>query len=305
MRASVGGHLEVCQALVNAKALVDVMNILGHTALRLAVTHGQHAVINTLVSCESDLTHHKGEVSLLGLAAQLGFPEVATALLEAGADPNEASVLNNVNWTPLLQACRHESHAVTTVLLAYGADPDEVSGATAASPTTLAARNGDSVALKTLLRAGAAVQMIDGAGYTPLMRAVQGGHLECVRCLLRCKAQADSPKDAYSRTALSLALAVEDPLLQSALLQALVCPLDESEEDSEWAGVDILGNKMIARQKLLARKFERVVKNALKGMREATVRGFRRAMRFMVAERKFQGGIVNNGIALELSLIHI
>jgi len=57
------------------------------------------------------------------LAAQEGYPEIAAALLQAGADPN-LSARDDKGWTPLLHASAAGHGDIVQLLLQRGADPN-------------------------------------------------------------------------------------------------------------------------------------------------------------------------------------
>ena len=85
--------------------------------------------------------------------------------------------------------------------------------------TTLAwaARQGDGDAVKALLACGADPNHKDIAGSTPLHASVYAGAPECLRLLLNAKADVDV-KDNFGRTALTVAVQVEDQTDFSELL---------------------------------------------------------------------------------------
>ncbi len=64
-----------------------------------------------------------GEPTALHVAVENGRTDVASLLLEAGADPNHPSDMYD-GWTPMLLAAGRESRDLVTLLLAHGAQVD-------------------------------------------------------------------------------------------------------------------------------------------------------------------------------------
>jgi ankyrin repeat protein len=112
----------------------------------------------------------------LGLAAFFGHRDAARLLLDAGANPNQAS-RNALHVTPLHSACSAGHAAVAELLLQRGADSNagESNGMT---PLHTAAGTGNREIAALLLHAGAdrAAQSHDGR--TPAAVARQYGHPE-------------------------------------------------------------------------------------------------------------------------------
>ena len=129
MWASAEGHAHVVRALIDAGANADVALDSGFNALFFAVREGRTAVVRTLLDPAvgfdvNEPLHRKGRpqyqyansgMSPLILAIENGHFELAVALLEAGADPND----ERTGYTPL--------HTITWVRKPknsdYGSDP--------------------------------------------------------------------------------------------------------------------------------------------------------------------------------------
>ena len=129
MWAAAEGHAHVVRALIDAGANADVALDSGFNALFFAVREGRTAVVQTLLDPAvgfdvNDPLHRKGRpqyqyansgMSPLILAIENGHFELAVALLEAGADPND----ERTGYTPL--------HTITWVRKPknsdYGSDP--------------------------------------------------------------------------------------------------------------------------------------------------------------------------------------
>jgi ankyrin repeat protein len=112
----------------------------------------------------------------LGLAAFFGHRNAARLLLEAGANPNQAS-RNALHVTPLHSACSAGHAAVAGLLLQHGADPNagESNGMT---PLHTAAGTGNREIAALLWKAGADRAHKTHDGRTPAAIARQYGHPE-------------------------------------------------------------------------------------------------------------------------------
>ena len=112
----------------------------------------------------------------LGLACFFGHRDVARLLLDAGANPNQAS-RNALRVAPLHSAAPPGTPALVDLLLQHGADPNagESNGMT---PLHTAAGNGNREIVAVLLSAGADRTRQSHDGRTPAAIARQYGHPE-------------------------------------------------------------------------------------------------------------------------------
>ncbi len=125
-------------------------------------------------------------------AAGKGDLDTLRQLLDRGADPNFASIVNAIDrgHTPLHNACFGDSAAAVRLLIERGADPNKrfdyhspVDGRTERELTALMFAGSVEVA-RALLEAGAEVNAQDSNGVTSLMRAAHRGVPDVVRWLL-------------------------------------------------------------------------------------------------------------------------
>lgn len=100
-------------------------------------------------------------------------------------------------------------------LQSFSSPPSE----TRAEELLVAARDGDTAQIRSLVAGGAAVNHQDRSGTTPLMAASANGHLEIVQALVAAKADVNL-KDAGGRTALMAAAANRHVEIVSQLVAA-------------------------------------------------------------------------------------
>ncbi|MBI4815533.1 MAG: ankyrin repeat domain-containing protein [Deltaproteobacteria bacterium] len=133
--------------------------------------------------------------SPLCLAADAGFLEIASVLIERGADPNQADVVieHEPDASTRLEGLDQLVSAVAaglveTAVSQYAGSRD-VEGA---RPIHAAATGGHLAVLDLLLKSGARAEVADGAGGTPLIYAAVAGQLDCMKRLLAAGADLDA-----------------------------------------------------------------------------------------------------------------
>lgn len=116
-------------------------------------------------------------------ALRLGFPQLVECLLAAGGDP---CLSNSEQQTPLHFVCMglsladSEASCMVKVLLTAGADLD-APDTDGHSPLALAAGAGLSLTFDALLKGGANIHSCNNMKMTPMMLAVQSGHLSVLQ----------------------------------------------------------------------------------------------------------------------------
>jgi uncharacterized protein len=88
-------------------------------------------------------------------------------------------------WSLLYWVCMRGHEEAVNFLLSHRANPNGDCGGRSQSAVLGAARSGNSAILKKLLDHGAAVNVQDCQGDTPILLAVNGGSLEMTRLLLQ------------------------------------------------------------------------------------------------------------------------
>ena len=109
---------------------------------------------------------------------------VVGALVQGG----RVSVRNSQGFTPLLAAAQNGHTDICGLLLAHGCDANALLNPKHTSLHFAADRGHEAVVEALLSWGGAIVDSHDRQGYTPLLMAIQGGHVACVLTLLKAGA---------------------------------------------------------------------------------------------------------------------
>lgn len=150
---------ELCSLLLKHGVDIDAVDSRGQTALMQAVKYGHVPIAKRLIASGANVNHvnttDEGDTVLtLALNPNELFeppsPQVLTALLRAGADPN---MPNAGGWRPLHLAAHHENDKLVRVLLDAGANP-KAGHANGYYPIDTASAHGFSKVVKRLLAAG-------------------------------------------------------------------------------------------------------------------------------------------------------
>ena len=206
MWAAAEGHLPVVDALVQAKADLTVRSKGGFTALLFAVREGRAPVLKSLLAAGADRNEaitpagRRLATPALVLAVTNAHYELASQLLEAGADPNAGAngwtalhIISNVRKPgigsndPAPEGSGNlDSLEIIRRLVAKGANVNARAakgrgiGLTSlntegATPFLLAARTGDAEMMRLLVKLGADPLIPTTDGSTPLMVAAGVG----------------------------------------------------------------------------------------------------------------------------------
>ena len=217
--------LETVDLLIKAGAKVSTANREGATPLQLAALNGNAVMIEKLVKAGADpnasLTKF-GDTALM-IAARTGKIDAVKTLLDNGAKVNALETWGGT--TPLMWAVSERHADTVNLLLARGADVNSRSyfvpsahgrgfeGATPEAPKAgqtvdeyasgyltplmFAAREGDLDIAKTLVNAGANVNIVAGDGKNALGLAIFNGQYELASYLIDAKSdvnQADAQR---------------------------------------------------------------------------------------------------------------
>ncbi|KAJ5715330.1 uncharacterized protein N7483_012511 [Penicillium malachiteum] len=192
--AAQGGHLEVLQVLLAAKANINAAPAIngGRTALQAAAEGGHLEVIQVLLGAKADVNAAPAST------AEGGHLEVIQELLAAKADVNAAPASNDGRTA--LQAAAQGGHLeIVQVLLAAKADVNAAPSDDSRTALQAAAQGGHLEVVQTLLAAKANINAAPASSDSPtaLQAAAQGGHLKVVQALLAAKANINAAPSSY------------------------------------------------------------------------------------------------------------
>jgi ankyrin repeat protein len=224
---------ELTALLLEAGANPNAANEFGVTPLLQASRYGDVATLRVLLARGADIASavRDGETPLMA-AARAGNVEAVTLLIEHGADPNEADSVEG--QTALMWAAAENHGAVVKALAARGAEVNGRSNVLEAptrdildfrtdkngqalqtllttfprgglTPLLFAARQGSVDGARSLIEAGADLNLADPEGITPLVLAIRNGHYALAALLVEKGANVNAG-DRVNRTPLYMAV---------------------------------------------------------------------------------------------------
>ena len=185
--AVINGHQEVIRKLLAVGAPVDIVTSAGETLLQLSVDKGVEQ-IGMLLDAGANLELENGSgQTVLNTAIEQEKPGVVKLLIDRKVNIRHR---DRSGWSPIHDASGYRPNAeVARLLIDAGASLTEVtkSGQT---PLHLAANQCRPEIIAVLLefRSALDIQQRNSDGETPLLSAVLGGNLECVRRLIQAGA---------------------------------------------------------------------------------------------------------------------
>ena len=217
-------NLALVERLVAAGADVRVANEFGSTPLAEAATIGNPAVLTALLDAgaEVDARGADGQTALMVVARSSNIA-AAEVLIENGADVNARELWRE--QTALMWAAAQSQPAMVDLLVAHGAEvdarssvnewPRQVTGEPrrmyrpfgGLTPLLFAAREGCLECARSLVAAGANVDLTDPKGVTPLFLAIDNFHFDTAKLLIEAGANPNK-WDWWGRTPLYSAVDV-------------------------------------------------------------------------------------------------
>ena len=229
MLAASEGHHDAIKLLLASGANIDATSTKGWTTLMIAVYKQDARTVEQLISNGADVNHLSPDRwTALAEASCQGQKEIMRSLLQCGADTESRC---SHDWTPLMHASYKGDEAAVRLLLDAGSNTEVTSGHDETA-ILLAAAEGHTDIVRIMLRHGCAPEpqwaenqdngpkkvsqkaklkeigepedRVHARGWTPLMLASQGGHVEIGQILLErnVNTEARSPHD---KTALEIA----------------------------------------------------------------------------------------------------
>lgn len=156
-----------------------------------AVNLGNLDAVDCFLQAGMDPNVPIDDATLLGLAAEKGYTQIARLLLDRGAQVDAPIAPKSAPLATALQAAAQAGHGdIVVLLLQHSANPNAKfsQGMTALH---LAAMAGDSTGVDALIGAGADVNLESDDGWTPLHLAVEKGTAPVVQSLLSAGAKKD------------------------------------------------------------------------------------------------------------------
>ncbi|KAL4925444.1 ankyrin repeat-containing domain protein [Aspergillus undulatus] len=177
LQLAIDRSTELVRVLLDGGANPELESSDGSTAINTAVQQEKTEIVKLLIERKVDLEHRDSEswCPIHDASGHAPNAEIARLLAEAGVKLTETT---NLGWSPLLLAAKHARADVLTVLLEFQGALD--------------------------------LEQATPDGDTPLIKAVRGGSLECIRRLLQAGANLNAQRpDGW--TALMIAISEDKP----------------------------------------------------------------------------------------------
>lgn len=169
IHAVLKGRSDIVSCLLSHGVEVDTPDADGRTALFHAV--GRPEIVEQLLQIGAEAnTADRAGMTPLHLAIQRRCKQSCSALLENGAN---ADLEEKDGLTPLLMAL-NSGFDIHDLLLCHGSNPGQIN-ALGETPLHFAARNDQTAAAKSLIKAGADITKPSQEGWSPLHVAVLNG----------------------------------------------------------------------------------------------------------------------------------
>lgn len=188
------GYPSLTSRFIKAGTDIDVRTIAGISPLGMSTATNLERAIQLIVSRQGEKTRN-GVMDAIKKRKRGAWlkdhEETVQILLSAGADVNAVA---GDGSTPLFMAAFHGHEPIVRILLKNGANFKTV-GENGRSVLHSAGLAGSDECIETLLKAGAEIKATND-GMTPLIGAVQYGHVSTVKLLIEAGNKVDSADDS-------------------------------------------------------------------------------------------------------------
>lgn len=218
--AAAAGNDEVVAYLVGQGANVSAKDDWGKTALIYAANMDNPKLVSSVIKLDKtavNLPDNLGNTALI-YAAQKGLLDNMKILLANGANANYRNPATGIS--ALSAAAAEGNSAAIRMLVRTGKADVNISDLSGRTPIFYAVEQNQEDALRTLLSLGADVNAQDNNGVSVLMRASAKNRQDCVNILLRQKGINPDLKDFQDRTALIYSVYADELAPTQALLKA-------------------------------------------------------------------------------------
>lgn len=225
--ASAIGRIDVVTSLVQRGTRINYLAPNGFRALAAASLNGHINVIQFLLNENALVNPSSGVPTALTCAAEKGYDEIVDLLVTNGADPN---LPGRGGWTPLFYAIAHGNSDTAKRLLEVGGylNVRSMSGTT---PLHIVARENHEGVANLLLDLKANIEARDDDGDTPLHFAVMSEHVEVLHLLLNHGACPDAANNKLIRP---IHIAAQIGSIDAAkLLHEKGASLEQYDEDND------------------------------------------------------------------------
>ncbi|WP_257282218.1 ankyrin repeat domain-containing protein [Endozoicomonas sp. ISHI1] len=185
MLASILGHKDIVERLINAGANLNARNKNGATALFMAAQENNTDCVKILIEAKADLNARTmdGATPLL-IAAKKGHTDIVKLLIEAKADLN-ARIKDGA--TALFIAAQRGRTVIVKILIEAKADLNARTKDDA-TPLFIATQKGYTLIVRLLIKAKADLNARTTRGVNSLYIAAQNGHTDIVKALIEAGA---------------------------------------------------------------------------------------------------------------------
>ena len=203
--AAIHGHLEVAQSLLDAECDRNATTKDGYTAIMLAASKGQRAMVEILgsdrIGDNSTISHTKNKRGVVRPSASMRYMEMGKAISDMGEEEYWDTFMNAVKQSDIVMAAR--MLAAREIRLSK----QDKSGDT---PLGLASRLNNEEMMRLLLCNGAKTEDADHQGASPLLHAVKERNLSAIQVSMNAGANA-SQANKWGHSPLSVAIENDDP----------------------------------------------------------------------------------------------